>query len=236
MPNRIIREGWIESPRIDQLTPLAERFFLRLCLRADDFGRYHATPQLLKSNLFPLREDVKTAQIEGWLGECVGVGLLTRYEHDGKAFLEIPRFEQRMRAAKSKFPTPPTDVRHMTVICQTEDRPPLSEAETESETRSGDGSPQGSVTAADIYACYPRKVGRDDALKAIARAMKSISPEVLEERTKDYFDCMMLWPESDRRFIPYPATWFNRGSYNDDPKEWTRKPGEHGNAKRAGFA
>lgn len=235
MPNRIIREGWIESLRIDQLSPLAERFFLRLCLRADDFGRYHATPQLLKSNLFPLREDVKTAQIDGWIGECVGAGLLTRYEHDGKSFLEIPKFEQRMRAAKSKFPSPPTDVSHMTVISQTDVRPPLSEAEAESEASFGGGGGSG-VSAEDIYACYPRHVERAAALTQITKAMKLISPAILMERTKAYFEAMMLWPAHERQFIPYPQKWFRAGRYNDDPAEWARKPTQQGNQKKAGFA
>lgn len=105
-----------------------------------------------------------------------------------------------------------------------------SEADTESEAASF------RITPEDIYACYPRRVGRDDALKAIARALKSIPAAILQEKTKDYFEAMMLWPAHDRQFIPYPATWFNRGSYNDDPREWACKPSAGGNQKKAGFA
>ena len=137
MPNRIIREGWIESPRIDQLDAQTERFFLRLCLRADDFGRYHALPQLLRSNLFPLREDVRAADIPRWLAACEKAGLLACYESDGKPYLVISKFDQRTRAEKSRFPDPPSNVSHLTVIRQTDDRHPRTETETETETYVG---------------------------------------------------------------------------------------------------
>ena len=39
---------------------------------------------------------------------------------------------------------------------------------------------------------------------------------------KTYADATTRWPVADRQFIPHPATWFNRGSYDDDPKEWSR--------------
>ncbi len=128
----MIREGWIESERVNQLDAAAEVFFLRLCLRADDFGRYHANPVLLRANLYPLREEVGSKDIPKWLEACESAGLIVCYEADGKRFLEIPKFGQRMRAAVSKFPPP-------AVTCQSNDghvsdrRRPESESEGEAE-------------------------------------------------------------------------------------------------------
>lgn len=108
MPNRIIREGWIESLAIDQLDAFAERFFLRLCLKADDFGRYSAHPTLLKSHLFPLSENVRSTDIPRWLAACEKAGLVRCYEADAKPFLEIVKFGQRIKEnTRSKFPAPP---------------------------------------------------------------------------------------------------------------------------------
>lgn len=82
------------------------------------------------------------------------------------------------------------------------------------------------ITAAHIYAAYPRKVGKTAALKAIQRAIRHIGvtrgPDGLLERTKAYAAATAQWPAADKQFIPHPATWFNRGSYDDDPKEWLR--------------
>lgn len=105
MPSRIIREGWLESEPINSLSKEAEVFFLRLCLRADDYGRYHANPVLLKSNLYPLKEAIRSTDIPRWLAECEKAGLVRCYEHSQKRFLEIVKFGQRTRT-DSKFPAP----------------------------------------------------------------------------------------------------------------------------------
>lgn len=73
-----------------------------------------------------------------------------------------------------------------------------------------------------IYEIYPRKVGKKDALKAIKNALATKTPAELQTAVKAYAEAVALWPESDRQFIPHPATWFNRGSYDDDPQTWKR--------------
>jgi len=85
-------------------------------------------------------------------------------------------------------------------------------------------TPAGSTTTAeDIYAAYPRKVGKQAAIKIIKRlTFHNVSAEWLLERTQAYAKATESWPEEDRKYIPHPATWFNRGSYEDDPKEWER--------------
>lgn len=233
----MIRDGWIESERVAQLDPAAERFFLRLCLRADDFGRYHANPALLRSNLFPLMDAIKTAQISPWLKSCEKAGLVVTYQHDGKQFLYIPKFNQRMRAAISRFPEPPTNGAHVTGLCQTDDghmpdkRRPESESESESESEGegeakaeGESEADGHVTADKIYALYPRKQGRESAIRAINLAIRrGVDPFRLLERVTAYAAATAKWSESDRQYIPHPTTWFNRGNYDDDPKTWERQ-------------
>lgn len=82
---------------------------------------------------------------------------------------------------------------------------------------------------AAIYEAYPRKVGRLAAIKAIQKAVSFLSKSEnitpLEARRKLYRATILYWrspqgQNSDRTMIPHPATWYNRGSYLDDPKEW----------------
>lgn len=134
MPSRIIREGWLESERIYELDAPAERFFLRLCLRADDYGRFYANPVLLKSSLFPLRDDVRSTDIPRWLAACEKAGLVRCFEVDGKRFVEIARFDQRTRAKVSKFPAPPPIVGHLPGTCPADGGQPRTEANAKSET------------------------------------------------------------------------------------------------------
>jgi hypothetical protein len=124
VPNRILREGLLESSAIDLLDAEAERFFVRLMLRADDFGRYHANPAMLANMLFPLRRDIEPQMVVDWLNQCQRAKLLRVYHVDGRPCLEISKFGQRSRAQQSKFPSPPTDDGQMTDICLTDDGHP----------------------------------------------------------------------------------------------------------------
>ena len=76
-----------------------------------------------------------------------------------------------------------------------------------------------------IYNLYPRKIAKAGAIKAITKAIKDTgNAAAIEAATKSYAKAVAAWPEDDKKFIPFPSTWFNRGSYEDDPGEWERKP------------
>lgn len=74
-------------------------------------------------------------------------------------------------------------------------------------------------TDAEIYKAYPRHVAPDDAMKAIAKARKKKTAAVLLERTLAYAKAVKA-AHIEKQFIPYPASWFNAGRYDDDPAEW----------------
>ena len=80
------------------------------------------------------------------------------------------------------------------------------------------------VSAEAVYGAYPKKVGRADALKAIKATLKAgaIAPDALLAKVQAYAAAVATWPEADRKFVPHPATWFNRGSFDDDPATWQR--------------
>lgn len=106
MPNRMLRD-WTDSDTVNALSVYGERFFVRLIMKADDFGCYHADARLLKSFLFPLLPDgVREADISRWTAECEKAGLIVLYESDGKRYLQIQDFRQRLDKARNKFPLP----------------------------------------------------------------------------------------------------------------------------------
>lgn len=124
MPNRIIREGFLTSDKVDRLSWVEECFYHRLLLAVDDYGRYHADPPLLIGKIMPRKiGNVSNQDIEKWLTACVTAGLVRVYGVDGKRYLEVLQFDQRTRAKKSKFPAPGEEkltlVSQMTVMCQT---------------------------------------------------------------------------------------------------------------------
>ena len=105
MPQRILRD-WTDSEIIDKLRFEEEVLFTRLIMKADDFGNYHAKPQLIKSLLFPLKDGIRVSDIDRWLKNIEAAGLIRSYTHNGSPFLNIVKFGQRLRQTKRIFPEP----------------------------------------------------------------------------------------------------------------------------------
>lgn len=109
MPNRVIREAILSSEKMAMLKAPEEVFYRRLMSLVDDYGRYEANPQLLRSRCFPLQTDsVRAADISRWMTACQMAGLILCYEVSGKCYLEILNFQQQQRSA-SKYPSPTSD-------------------------------------------------------------------------------------------------------------------------------
>lgn len=107
MPNRIVREGFLTSRRVNRLSAEEEVFFVRLLLAVDDFGRTFADPSLLRARLYPWRlDEVGEAAIEGFLQACASADLLVLYAVDGERYLEVHRFRQQVRSKASRHPAP----------------------------------------------------------------------------------------------------------------------------------
>ncbi|GEM_PF-4497879 len=154
--NRMIPD-FSKEDSVNKLSLLAEVFFRRLWNKADDFGRYDGRPLILKAELFPLR-DIRIPDISRCLLECEIAGLIVNYKADGGTYLFIKNFNQRVRAAKSKYPQPPND-------CQTNDgqlsdicRP---EVEVEVEEKKGGDKPPDF----DFFSILPAPFGESEEFR-----------------------------------------------------------------------
>jgi hypothetical protein len=63
---------------------------------------------------------------------------------------------------------------------------------------------------AEFWAAYPRKVGKADAQRAWAKATRRTDAAKILDVVRRY-----PWRD-DPQFVPYPATWLNRGCWEDD--------------------
>src|SRR5690348_13057104 len=125
MPNRLLREGICTSELINMLESEEEVMFYRLLVVCDDYGYADARPAILKAQCFPLKDSVKPADIERWLSALAGKSLIARYRKDGKPFLAVSKWEQRVRS-RQRFPGPTDDGclpidGQLTDICPTDD-------------------------------------------------------------------------------------------------------------------
>src|SRR6187402_2249491 len=105
MPNRVIRD-WTLSKSVNSISWEAECMFTRLIMKADDYGCFHAEPIILRSLLFPLR-DVEYFHIDAMLDELERKSLIILYDtDDGKQYLQIVNFGQRLRNMRDNHPKP----------------------------------------------------------------------------------------------------------------------------------
>lgn len=104
MPGRYIREGYLDSARIDALSADADRFYFRLLLVVDDAGRFDARASFLATSCWPIRRDKRPSDVSEWLSDCAANELLVLYEFDGRPYLQVTRWKMCGSAARSKFP------------------------------------------------------------------------------------------------------------------------------------
>ena len=235
MPNRIIREGILTSPKIAKLGWAEEVFYRRLMSLVDDYGRYFADPCLLRGHAYPRQlNKVSDSDVGKWLHSCEVAGLVRVYPaQDGERYLEIVNFGQQIRATKSKFPQPPApdstcnhlianahlDVSVSVDVC--EDVKPAPQATPRSDLFE------------EFWNAYPKKRAKDDAKKAFDkrkpdRALldQMLSAIQLQRSTDD-------WLKDAGKFIPYPATWINDGRWQDEVSAHPSSPAMHDPESRA---
>ena len=204
--------GILTSDTINALSWEAEVFYRRLQSVADDYGRYDGRVSVLRSMLYPLKIDqVSTSQVQAWLEETVKTGAVRLYEVEGKPFVEVLRFKQRIRS-DSKWPSPtnalPTTSTHTT---------------TTTNTSAGDGKPLTYVSKVrttdrfeEFWKLYPKKAGKGYARKA----WQKLTPSNLLQ------DQILLslknqlgqpdWKKLNGQYIPHPATWLNGERWLDE--------------------
>lgn len=105
-----MRSGILTSDAVNTLTYPQEVFYRRLMSIVDDFGRYDGRIKILKAALYPLRLDqVRDADLLSWIRATEEAGLVRVYTVQDKDYVQIEKFDQRLRAKHSKWPEPPTN-------------------------------------------------------------------------------------------------------------------------------
>lgn len=106
MPTRLLREGIIDSDRVNQLDWPAEVFYRRLMSVIDDYGLFDGRISILRAKLYPTKlERVREADISRWMAECQKAGLILLYEVEGKPYLQVLDTDWQTRS-KPKYPLP----------------------------------------------------------------------------------------------------------------------------------
>ena len=107
---RFIANSICADKKVNQLSDDTSRLaFTWLITFADVDGRTPGDPAVVRSMLFPRRQDVTIEQMAGYIQEWAKAGMVYWYEADDDMWIEFPNFHkhqkiQRNREAQSKIP------------------------------------------------------------------------------------------------------------------------------------
>lgn len=105
--SRLIRRGFVDSDRVNRLDWFSECLYHRLLLVADDYGLFDARIPYLKTQLFGMKPNpVRDADLQRALASVESAGLVRTYAVDGKPYVQILDYGQKVRS-KPKYPPPP---------------------------------------------------------------------------------------------------------------------------------
>lgn len=103
MPNRLIRDGLLESEAVLSLLVEARWLFVSILLSADDVGLFECTPFKLAR-----RADMKREVVERLVPMLADADLIRLYPGQGqRVFGFIPKFGQRLQIKRARYPLPP---------------------------------------------------------------------------------------------------------------------------------
>lgn len=217
MPNRIIKESVCVSDSIDSLSWFEEVLFYRLIVNCDDYGRFDGRAAVIKSRLFPLKDSVTVKAVSDAINKLASAELVTLYVFEGKPYLYLPTWDkhQQVRARRSKYPEPSSDLISSDIICnQMISDVPVIQSKNESKNESESESRSAREEAFDVFwAAYPRKVGKGAARKAFAKLPAAVFPllvPAIETQKRS-----AQWRKNGGEYIPNPATWLNQERWED---------------------
>lgn len=230
---RTIKPGFFTHEEIAELSPLARLMFIGLWCMADVAGRLEDRPKRIKVEVLPYDK----ADPDALLNEIQARGFITRYEAEGVRVIQVENFEKHQRISGKEAQTASEyPVKQPGSNCEAAgDSQEGSGCFTESQEGKGregkgtEGEGKGGARASQtreaeqIYEAYPKKTARQDALRAIEKALKIVPHATLLEAVTAYSACVATWAPDERQFIPNPATWFNDGRWDDDRATWVSR-------------
>lgn len=245
MPTRILRD-WTDSLNLEPLSAEAERLFVRLIMKADDYGRYHADVRLLRAGCFPLLTSLRDADITRWIAECVKAGLVAVYEVKSRKYLAVCDFRQRTRQQTAKFPPPdgqPSDWvltrdHPLTVNCpSTVGQPsdsgrPDSDSDSDSEAGVAAGAAAYPPGFLRVWAATPKKGrARSSQVEAFAvwkdLKLEPIADQVL--RSIQAWSVSEDWTRENGKGVPGLHRWLKRRKWTEEADAPPPEPVEAGN-------
>lgn len=234
MPNRLLREGIVNSRAFNSLSDQGQLFYYKLLSVVDDYGRFEADIELLRGELFkrsldrwPLtRVSTVLTEVSNVRTE-EGPPLVLVYGIGVRTYLQVSNFNQRLRAKSSKYPepiliqpltddsTPPSDDGHMSAVGG-EVRPSRSRMRSrETETESASWEDRAAAWKWFVGE-YPKEVLENDL--RLFNSLIETPEDIANLRTNLPLWKSVAWAGEPVRFVPTAETFLSKRMFNTTPK------------------
>ena len=200
-------------PRAGKLAEFCQALYPLLVAHADDFGRMSGDDFTVKYLVIPASPR-SIADVGLALDALHDVGLVERYESDGRKCLQVNEFDKHQsglhKRTASEFPEPPGISRNFRV----------EEKGTELKGTEGSAKP---APFATFWEAYPRKTDRKKAEAAFLRIrpdaalLAAMLAAIAVQRRSEQ------WTKPTA--IPHPTTWLNGERWHDELPAATPKAG-----------
>ena len=191
-----------------------------LVANTDDFGRMPGDAFTVKHVVLPSSRRSE-AEFETALDVLADVLLIDRYVVEDAIYLQVIKFDAHQvnlhKRTDSKFPEPSgssrkyrANLRELNLI-QSNPEP--------KRTQNPEGNPEPSLRAESLFdrfwAAYPKKKAKDDARQAWTKRRPDEALLTLMLRAIEQQSSSDDWRKERGRYVPFPATWLNRGQWTD---------------------
>jgi hypothetical protein len=227
-------DRWLASEKLSRASDLEERVYGRIFWAADDYGRFYGNPRMILARCFPL-VDRTVDQVREARDGLHRLGLIVLYTVRHDEYVQITNWNQRVRAAKSKFPAPDdgqlSDIGQTSAAVVVDERRETRDVdERTTPTRSKKPSAPDPEGFLEFWKAYPqdRRKGRYEAVKAWrsirptpAQAAQIMASLESWKRSSD-------WQKGGGKYIPWPQKFLNRRRWEEtvepgsDPDELPR--------------
>lgn len=223
---RTIKPDFWTDGNMVSLSPFARLLYIgmwnfTLC----DHGHVADDAMKLKLQILPM----DNVDIEALLAEIMAQGRVTRVvSADGRTYLHVTRFEDHQKIDprwKTRCPacaqkdslTPaetPVSLGELPATPELSPTLPLGREGMGRESKKTPSSPATPSMEFDTFwAQYPRKIGKEAARRAFAKAMKKTTAEKIAAGVEAL---RIQVAGKDQQFTPHPATWLNAGRWDDE--------------------